>query len=94
MDKYLVVIEKSKHNYPAFSPDVLGCAATGNTVEETLSQMKEALSYHSESLINDGDELPLPKGISFHIDDGIFDKGEIADQYFITGLDITIPQHA
>ncbi len=36
MEKYLVVIEKAKSNYSAFSPDVWGCVSTGATVEETL----------------------------------------------------------
>ena len=43
MEKYLVVIEKAKNNYPAFSPDVWGCVATANSVEETLIQIREGL---------------------------------------------------
>jgi len=94
MEKYLVVIEKAKNNYSAFSPDVWGCVATGATVEETLSQMKEALQIHLESLIIDGDEAPKGKGISQHIGDGVFNPGEIADEYFITEVEVAVPQHA
>ena len=94
MEKYLVIIEKAKSNYSAFSPDVWGCVATGVTVEETLSQMKEALQMHLESMINDGDEIPKGKGISQHITDGVFNPGEIADEYFITEVEIAVPQHA
>jgi predicted RNase H-like HicB family nuclease len=94
MEKYLVVIERAKNNFSAFSPDIWGCVATGETVEETLSQFKEALQIHLESLINDGDEIPKAKGISQHISDGIFNAGEIAEEYFLTEIEMAAPQHA
>jgi predicted RNase H-like HicB family nuclease len=94
MEKYLVVIEKAKSNYSAFSPDVWGCVATGNSVEETLAQIIEALQMHLESMSNDGEEIPKAKGLSQHISDGVFREGEIADEYFITEVEIAVPQHA
>jgi len=94
MEKYLVVIEKAKDNYSAFSPDVWGCVATGNTVEETVAQIKEALHLHLETVVTDGDDIPKPKGISQHIADGVFNPGEIADEYFITEVETAVPQHA
>ena len=94
MEKYLVVIEKAKGNYSAFSPDVWGCIATGKTVEETVSQMKEALQFHLEAMVTDGEDVPRAKGISQHIADGVFREGEIADEYFITEVEIAVPQHA
>ena len=93
MEKYLVVIEKAKTNYSEFSPDVWGCVATGKTVEETVLQIKEALQMHLEAIVNDGEEIPKAKGISQHISDGVFKDGEIAE-YFITEVEIAIPQHA
>ncbi|CAN5192698.1 hypothetical protein BH09BAC6_BH09BAC6_15700 [soil metagenome] len=94
MEKYLIVIEKAKSNYSAFSPDVWGCVSTGATVEATVLQMKEALLFHLEAMVNDGDDIPHAKGISQHIADGVFKAGEIADEYFITEVEIPIPQHA
>lgn len=94
MQKYLIIIEKAKNNYSAFSPDVWGCVATGKTVEETMLQFKEALQMHLESIINGGEDFPKAKGISQHIKDGIFNAGEIAEEYFITEVEIAIPQHA
>lgn len=93
MEKYLVVIEKAKGNFSAFSPDVWGCVATGKTVEETVFQMKEALQLHLETMANDGEDIPKAKGISHHISDGVFKEGEIADEYFITEVEIAVPQH-
>jgi len=94
MEKYLVVIEKANANYSAFSPDMWGCVATGSTVEEALSQMKEALQLHLESIIADGEDAPKAKGISQHISDGVFKEGEIAEEYFITEVEVSMPQHA
>ena len=94
MEKYLVVIEKAKNNYSAFSPDVWGCVAAGKTVEDTLVQIKEALQLHLDSMVNDGEDIPKGKGISQHISDGVFKEGEIAEEYFITEVEIAVPQHA
>jgi len=86
MEKYLFVIEKGKNNYSAFSPDILGCAATGKSVEETLLQIKETLQMHLEALSNDGEDIPRAKGISQHISDGVFNDGGISGEYFITDV--------
>ncbi|OPY70364.1 MAG: hypothetical protein A4E57_00640 [Syntrophorhabdaceae bacterium PtaU1.Bin034] len=59
MHRYLVIYEKSKRNYSAYSPDVPGCIATGKTLEETRKNMQEALKFHIEGLIEDG--LPIPE---------------------------------
>ena len=90
----MVVIERAKNNFSAFSPDVWGCISTGKTVEETLLQFKEALQLYLESIVNDGDDVPRSKGISQHISDGIFNTGEIAEEYFITEIETAIPLHA
>ncbi len=81
MQKYLVIIEKAPNNFAAFSPDVLGCVATGTTVEETISEMKSALEFHLESL----DEIPQAKGLRYHLDSGelVCEEGS-----YFTELDI------
>jgi predicted RNase H-like HicB family nuclease len=94
MEKYLIVIEKAKNNYSSFSPDVWGCIATGNTVEETVLHIKEALQLHIDTIANEGEDIPKAKGISRHIAYGIFKEGDIAEEYFITEVEISIPQHA
>ena len=67
MEKYLIVIGKSEHNYGAYSPDVPGCIATGQTVEETIARMKEALEFHLNGMAEDGDPLPEPRGLRFYL---------------------------
>lgn len=58
MSEYLVIIEKADNNYSAYSPDLPGCVATGDTKEQTLQLMREAISMHLEGLKEDG--LPIP----------------------------------
>jgi predicted RNase H-like HicB family nuclease len=94
MEKYVVVLEKAENNFSAFCPDVWGCIATGETVEETKRMMQEALQFHIEGLIETGENVPAAKGISQHIADGVFMPGEIADEYYITEVEIPVSQHA
>jgi predicted RNase H-like HicB family nuclease len=60
MYKYPVIIEKSKRNYSAYSPDLPGCVATGATVRETLSRMRAAIKFHLEGLKKEGSEIREP----------------------------------
>jgi len=59
--KYLIVIEKANHNYSAYLPDVPGCIATGDTIEETKKNITEALAMHIQGLVEDGLSSPEPK---------------------------------
>lgn len=60
MSEYLVVIEKAENNYSAYSPDLPGCVATGDTKEETLRLMREAIAMHLEALKEEGLPIPSP----------------------------------
>ena len=56
--QYLVVIEKAKRNYSAYVPDLPGCVSTGKTIEQTLDNIREAITFHLEAMARDGDPLP------------------------------------
>jgi predicted RNase H-like HicB family nuclease len=56
--RYAIVVEKTESNYSAYVPDLSGCVATGATVEETEREIREAIKFHIEGLIEDG--LPVP----------------------------------
>lgn len=58
MHRFLVVIEKAGANYSAYSPDLPGCVATGDTREEAEANMHEALQLHVEGMIEDGETIP------------------------------------
>jgi len=63
MQKYLVIYEKAGGNYSAYSPDLPGCIATGNTLKTVEKNIKEAISFHLQGLKEDG--LPAPEPTSF-----------------------------
>jgi predicted RNase H-like HicB family nuclease len=58
--QYLIVIEKSKNGFGAFSPDIPGCVAVGDTRREVKELIREAIQFHLEGLKEDGLELPRP----------------------------------
>ena len=66
--RYAIIIEKAENNYAAYAPDVPGCAATGATVEETLSQMAEALEFHFEGLNEDNEPIPQPTTLCDYVE--------------------------
>ena len=56
--RYAIVIEKAEGNFSAYVPDLPGCVATGATVQEVESEIREAIAFHLEGLREDG--LPFP----------------------------------
>ena len=62
MHRFLIIIERSADGYGAYSPDLPGCVAVGETREEVESNMYQAISLHLEGLKEDG--LPIPPGES------------------------------
>jgi len=57
--RYVVILERSKNRFGAYLPDLPGCVAVGETKEEALRLIGEAVELHLESLREDG--LPIPK---------------------------------
>ena len=58
--RYAVVIEKGEGNYSAYVPDLPGCVATGDTIEEIEREIQEAIEFHLEGLRADGHPVPEP----------------------------------
>ncbi len=63
MRRFLIVVEKARGNYSAYSPDLPGCVATGKTREEVTRNMHKAIEMHVRGLL--ADKLPVPKSHSF-----------------------------
>jgi len=58
MNKYLIIFEKTNTGYSAYSPDLDGCVAVGSTKKECEKNMKEAIQFHIEFMIEKGYEVP------------------------------------
>ena len=57
--KYTVIIEKGRESgYVAHVPALKGCVSQGETREEVLANVKEAIEVYIEALLED--ELPVP----------------------------------
>jgi predicted RNase H-like HicB family nuclease len=58
---YLVVIERGDGGFGAYVPDLPGCAAVGETKEEALRLVREAIVLHIEGLKRRGLPVPEPR---------------------------------
>jgi len=63
MYRFLIVIEKANGNYSAYSPDLPGCVATGESHDQAARNMYEAIEMHVRGLLEDN--LPVPASHSF-----------------------------
>jgi predicted RNase H-like HicB family nuclease len=52
--RFSVVIEKDKEGYFAFSPELQGCYTQGTTYEETLQNIKDAITLHVKDRVESG----------------------------------------
>jgi predicted RNase H-like HicB family nuclease len=59
--RYPLVIEPTSTGYSAFSPDVPGCAAVGDTEEETRRNFRDALTAHFDTIRAIGEPIPEPR---------------------------------
>jgi predicted RNase H-like HicB family nuclease len=58
--KYAVVIEQGPESFGAYAPDLPGCAVAGESREEVVQLIQEAVELHLQSLKKHGDEIPPP----------------------------------
>ncbi len=66
--RYVIVIEKAGRNYGAHAPDLPGCVALGDTFDETVSNMRQAIEMHLEAMREDGDPIPPPTSVAEYIE--------------------------
>ena len=65
MSTYAIIIERADDGgYGAWSPDVPGCVALGDTEAEALSEMKEAIRLHLQVMRERDEPLPEPSTVS------------------------------
>ena len=66
--RYAIVIEKGEGNYSAYVPDLPGCVAVGDTIEETEREIREAIEFHLDGMRQDGLEIPEPSSQVNYVD--------------------------
>ncbi len=60
MREFAVLYERGDRNWSAYVPDLPGCVATGRTREEIEQRIREAITFHIEGLLMDGEPVPEP----------------------------------
>lgn len=66
--RYMVVLERGETSYGAYVPDLPGCVAVGETKQETLQLIREAIVLHVESLQEDHQSIPQPLTTSEYVE--------------------------
>jgi predicted RNase H-like HicB family nuclease len=68
--RYVVIVEQGENGFGAYVPDLPGCVAVGETREEALCLIGEAVELHLESLREDGLPIPGPSSSSEYVEVG------------------------
>ena len=66
--KYMVVVEQGPNSVGAYVPDLPGCIAAGESREEVLELIREAMELHLEALHEQGKTPPPPSSSSEIVD--------------------------
>lgn len=62
--RFSVVVEKDQDGYFAFCSELQGCYTQGETYEEALENIKDAIRLHVEDRLEAGEEIPQPESVS------------------------------
>jgi len=68
--KYMVVIEQGESGYGAHVPDLPGCIAAGETREEVIDLIREAIEFHIEGLREAGEPIAPPSSVGEFVEVG------------------------
>ena len=89
--RYLVVYAKCKgSNFSGHAPDVPGCVSAADTLEEMNTMMREALEFHLEGILEDGDTIPEPATMTVDLKPEDF---EDVDYFIVRQLEVNVPAH-
>ena len=59
-----IIIEQDKDGYFAFCPELQGCYSQGETYEEVLMNIQDAIKLHLQDKIDGKEEIPEIKSVS------------------------------
>jgi predicted RNase H-like HicB family nuclease len=62
--RFSVVIERDKDGYFALCPVLQGCYSQGDTYEEALENIRDAVHLHLEDRLESREEIPQPESVS------------------------------
>ncbi len=57
--EYVVIIEKGEEGYGAYVPDLPGCVAAAESLDEVRRLIREAIPLHLMAMREQGEPVPL-----------------------------------
>ncbi|MFP4161298.1 MAG: type II toxin-antitoxin system HicB family antitoxin [Ectothiorhodospira sp.] len=66
--RFTVIVEEGSTSWGAYVPDLPGCVAAGETREEALQLIREAIEFHLEGLKEQGEPVPEPHSYGEMVD--------------------------
>ena len=61
--RFSIVIEKNEDGYFASCPELQGCYTQGDTYEEVMENIEDAIRLHVEDRLEDGEEIPRAESV-------------------------------
>lgn len=61
---FAVVVEKDEHGYFAYCPELQGCYTQGETFEEVMKNIKDAIKLHVEDRLANNETIPTSEVVS------------------------------
>jgi predicted RNase H-like HicB family nuclease len=87
---YMVVYEQGPANWSAFVPDIPGCGSLGNEIEDTRSNVREAIELYLVESAKAGE--PIPEALANSVNFQEFDPNPETKKYFVEWLSVALPQ--
>ncbi len=66
--RYAIVIERGEDNYSAYVPDLPGCIATAENIDELREEIRAAVEFHIEGLREEGLAIPDPTTLCEYVE--------------------------
>jgi predicted RNase H-like HicB family nuclease len=66
--RYLVVVERGTQSFGAYVPDLPGCVSVGESEDEALCLVREAIELHLEDLRQRGEPIPIPSSTAREVE--------------------------
>jgi len=64
----LLLLKKGETSYGAYVPDLPGCVAVGETLQEVEALIREAIQFHLEGLRESGLPVPEPTTVCEYVE--------------------------
>jgi predicted RNase H-like HicB family nuclease len=66
--RYLVIVEEGPSSFGAYVPDLPGCVAAGETRDEAIALIRDAIEFHIDGLRKTGQPIPKPSSTGEIVD--------------------------